>query len=89
MAQREPESWRYAAACRGEDPALFFAPSYFEKRREKEAREALAKAVCARCPVRMECLDHALVTRETHGVWGGFNEMERRRLLRARTLEAG
>jgi WhiB family redox-sensing transcriptional regulator len=88
-AQREPEGWRHAAACRGEDPALFFAPSYFEKHREKQAREAVAKAVCARCPVRIECLDHALSTRETHGVWGGANEMERRRLLRDRALEAG
>jgi WhiB family transcriptional regulator, redox-sensing transcriptional regulator len=85
----EQEEWRYAAACRGEDPTLFFAPSYFEKRREKQAREAVAKAICARCPVRIDCLDFALITRESHGVWGGFNEMERRRLLRARAQEAG
>lgn len=88
-AHRESRGWRHAAACRGEDPALFFAPSYFEKRGEKESREAVAKAICARCPVRMECLDFALDTQETHGVWGGCNEMERRRLLRARALEAG
>jgi WhiB family redox-sensing transcriptional regulator len=88
-AHSELEGWRYAAACRGEDPALFFAPSYFEKRGQKHAREAVAKAICSRCPVRAECLDFALATRETHGVWGGFNEMERRRLLRARAQEAG
>ncbi|MEP7060126.1 MAG: WhiB family transcriptional regulator [Actinomycetota bacterium] len=88
-ARIESEQWRLRAACRGEDPAVFFAPAYFEKRREKHAREAVAKAICARCPVRTECLDSALETNETHGVWGGFNEMERRRLLRTRAQEAG
>lgn len=83
------EAWRHDAACRGEDPSLFFAPAYFETRGQKGSREAGAKEICARCPVRAECLEFALETRETHGVWGGFNEMERRRLLRARNAEAG
>ena len=30
--------WQLQAACRGEDSSFFFAPSYFEKRREKDAR---------------------------------------------------
>jgi WhiB family transcriptional regulator, redox-sensing transcriptional regulator len=75
------------AACRGQDATYFFAPSYFEKRAEKAAREAVAKAICARCPVREECLEFALETRDPHGVWGGLNEMERRALLRRRQLE--
>jgi WhiB family redox-sensing transcriptional regulator len=74
------------AACRGEDSSLFFAPSYFEKREEKDAREARAKRLCSRCPVREPCLEYALRTRDPHGVWGGLNEVERRRLLRAREL---
>ena len=65
-----------------------FAPNYFEKRREKNAREAVAKAFCARCLVRAECLEYALQIRETHGVWGGLNEMERRAELRQRTAAA-
>lgn len=81
--------WRFRAACRGEDAALFFAPSYFEKKEEKDAREALAKRICARCEVREECLDHALRTQETHGIWGGLNEMERRVLMRMRERAAG
>ena len=40
------------------------------------------------CPVRPECLEYALEVRETHGIWGGLNEMERRALLRARNQEA-
>jgi WhiB family transcriptional regulator, redox-sensing transcriptional regulator len=81
--------WQYDAACRGEDTSLFFAPSYFEKRHEKDAREAKAKAICAGCPVREPCLDYALRVREAHGVWGGRNEYERRQLLRQRSLRAG
>ena len=80
--------WQQRAACRGEDSTHFFAPGYFEKRHEKDAREAVAKAICARCPVRPDCLEYALDVRETHGIWGGLNEMERRALLRQRARAA-
>ncbi|MGW5652591.1 WhiB family transcriptional regulator [Streptomyces humi] len=43
-----------------------------------------AKSVCAGCPVRLECLAHALDHREEHGVWGAMTERERRALLRSR-----
>jgi WhiB family redox-sensing transcriptional regulator len=79
--------WQYRAACRGEDSSLFFAPSYFERKEEKDAREARAKAICARCTVREECLEYALRIREPHGVWGGMNELERRALIRQRERE--
>lgn len=82
------EGWQHQAACRGQDAAYFFAPSYFERRDQKNAREAVAKSFCARCPVRLECLEYALDAREPHGVWGGLNEMERRRLLRERARAA-
>ena len=75
--------------CRGEDSSFFFAPSYFEKRHEKDAREAKAKALCVRCPVQEICLEYALAIREPHGVWGGRNETERRHLLRQRGLRVG
>ena len=83
--------WQFRAACRGEESALFFAPNYFERREQKEAREAKAKAICVRCPVRAECLEYALRIREPHGIWGGLNELERRALLRSRgdRLQAG
>jgi len=81
--------WQLKAACRGEDPGLFFAPHYFERREEKKSREARAKAICVRCSVRELCLDYALRIRENHGVWGGLNESERRRVLRGRERIAG
>lgn len=81
--------WQHDAACRGEDYSYFYAPNYFEKRSQKNAREAVAKALCVRCPVREVCLEYALDVRETHGIWGGYNEMERRAILRERARRAG
>lgn len=73
--------WQEHGRCRTTDADVFFPPPHFEHKPEREAREAKAKAVCARCPVRAECLEWALETREPFGVWGGYSESERRRLL--------
>lgn len=75
------EVWRDRAACKGPQAAMFYPPLTFERRDEKATREAAAKAICARCPVRRECLDCAISTHEPHGIWGGLSECERRALL--------
>ncbi|GIU86165.1 MAG: hypothetical protein KatS3mg009_0680 [Acidimicrobiia bacterium] len=75
------DTWHLKAACRGPESDLFFPPPIPERREEREAREERAKAICARCAVRTECLDFALRVREPHGIWGGLTESERRRLL--------
>jgi WhiB family redox-sensing transcriptional regulator len=74
------EVWQDKAACRGPHTSLFFPPSHFERKDDKEARESQAKAICATCPVRKPCLAYALRIREPHGIWGGLNEVERRAL---------
>lgn len=73
--------WQQQGLCRAGDTAVFFPPAQFEHKPEREAREAQAKAICTGCPVRVECLDWALATREPHGVWGGHSESERRQIL--------
>ena len=75
------ESWQVKAACRGPESAVFFPPTWPERRDERELREARAKTICAQCPVRAECLDFALRIREPHGIWGGLTEAERRTAL--------
>ncbi|MHB1498966.1 MAG: WhiB family transcriptional regulator [Acidimicrobiales bacterium] len=75
-----PEDWQVKAACRGQPAAIFFAPTHFERKETRVARERQAKAVCATCPVRRECLEYALRIREPHGIWGGLNESERREI---------
>jgi WhiB family transcriptional regulator, redox-sensing transcriptional regulator len=76
-------SWQARAACAGMDPQLFFAPDG-ERPQQREIREAKAKAVCALCPVRAQCLDYALRTSIKHGIWGGLNRDERARERRRR-----
>ncbi len=76
--------WQWRAACRGEDTALFFTPNHLEDKEDKRFREREAKAICVVCPVRIECLEYAVRTREQHGIWGGLNEAERRALIRER-----
>jgi WhiB family transcriptional regulator, redox-sensing transcriptional regulator len=75
------ELWQAKAACRGPHTSMFFPPSHFERKDDKEIRESQAKAICASCPVRRSCLEYALRIREPHGIWGGLNEAERRSLL--------
>jgi WhiB family redox-sensing transcriptional regulator len=63
--------WQVRANCRGLDPDLFFPE------RGEDARSA--KAVCAGCTVRAQCLSEAIED-ERHGIWGGTSERERRRI---------
>jgi len=72
----------------GEDSRLFFAPNHLEAKPEKDDRERQAKAICGACPVRVECLEYAIKINETHGIWGGLNELERRILVRNRERRA-
>src|SRR3989442_1073106 len=78
------EGWQQQARCRGADASLFFSPTYLEKREARADRENRARAICAECIVRRDCLDFALSTREPHGIWGGLNEIERRAVLARR-----
>lgn len=73
------EVWKSQAACRGLDTALFF-PLGGESGTE-------AKAVCAGCPVRTECLDYQLAAPEAGdtGIWGGTSARQRRKMRRQRT----
>ncbi|HUQ39859.1 MAG TPA: WhiB family transcriptional regulator [Acidimicrobiales bacterium] len=79
--QRVDELWQDRAACRGPQAAVFFPPSHFERKDDKDEREDRAKAICTQCPVRKPCLDYAVRIREPHGIWGGLNELERKQLV--------
>lgn len=74
--------WQRLGACRGRDSTQFFHPDG-ERGSSRNRRESQAKTVCYDCPVRAECAAHALAVREPYGVWGGFTESERLRLLAA------
>lgn len=80
-------TWRSAASCRRTDAVHFYAPPHFERREERQARERAARALCGQCPVQRACLDYSLMVQEPHGIWGGLNEQQRRRLLRERAAD--
>ncbi|MGA2036314.1 MAG: WhiB family transcriptional regulator [Acidimicrobiales bacterium] len=85
MARRSVgEVWQAGAACRGPQAVAFFPPTHAERKDDKIAREKRAKAICATCIVRRECLEYAIRIREAHGIWGGLNEIERKQLLQRR-----
>lgn len=73
-------AWHEDAACVGTDPDSF----YPEPGPGLMADIAAAKRVCARCPVRRDCLRYALDHGEREGIWGGLSPSERRRLAAAR-----
>jgi WhiB family redox-sensing transcriptional regulator len=78
----DPRGWGTRGACQDSDPELFFpVTSHGPARRQLEK----AKAVCAGCAVRGECLEFALETGQRFGIWGGTTEDERR-TLRLKTL---
>jgi WhiB family transcriptional regulator, redox-sensing transcriptional regulator len=73
------DDWRDRAACRDEDPELFFPVSEIGPG-ERQVNQA--RSVCGRCPVRAQCLEHALHNGLDHGIFGGTTESERRKLRR-------
>lgn len=80
MATNATSSWWNMAACLSADPELFFPIS---NTGAGEANVARAKALCARCRIRQQCLDYAIDSRQAHGIWGGTSE-EERQLIAAR-----
>ncbi|MBG0819871.1 WhiB family transcriptional regulator [Planomonospora sp. ID91781] len=73
-------------ACDSADAELFTDPDAFttEPEPDRLAREEQAKAVCAGCPARPECLAYALAVRPETGVWAGLTASE----IRARSLRS-
>lgn len=63
-------AWQARGNCVGLDPDMFFPGS--------GEPVAEAKAVCAGCAVRSECLGYALDHNQEFGVWGGLTVRERR-----------
>lgn len=70
-----PQDFRHRAACRSVDPEIFFPAA--EAGEEFARQVGIAKAVCAGCPVRAQCLSWAL-EHQPDGIAGGLTEQERR-----------
>lgn len=73
--------WRHYAACLGTDLDLWF-PVAVEGTPAYVAQVTEAKSICARCPVRAQCLEWALAV-QSDGVAGGLDASERSALRTA------
>ena len=64
--------WVDGAECAepGRDPNLWHS--------EDDRELMAAKRICAACPAAVACLDHAIRTGETLGVWGGLTAGQRK-----------
>lgn len=69
-------TWLDRAACVGSDPDWWFPGRGGDVTR--------AKAICATCTTREECLQYALDNFEEVGIWGGLTKIERRVAARER-----
>lgn len=67
-------NWMADALCAdfGCEPEIFFDP----------LRVKDAKSWCALCPVVKQCLQYAISNDLQHGVFGGYTEEERRKLVK-------
>jgi WhiB family redox-sensing transcriptional regulator len=70
------KDWYDQGVCRGVDPSVF----YPEVDNAKTTKNAIS--ICKSCPVRMECLIHAVQNEEYFGVWGGLSARSRMKLIR-------
>jgi len=75
-----PPEWTDDAACRDLEPEeadkIFFV--------ERGGRTTAARALCADCQVREECLELAVAQGMEFGIFGGTSPSERRDLVRER-----
>lgn len=85
MANIIPGDWRADGACVTADPDLFFPISVRGAGVQQADR---AVRICAGCQVRGQCLEFAMRTGETEGIWGGTTPEERVRALRGVTTPA-
>ncbi len=70
------DEWRRNAACRGENPSIFFY--------EDTSPNHAARRMCYTCPARIDCLEYATEHEKDWGIWAGVTARVRltiRRML--------
>jgi WhiB family redox-sensing transcriptional regulator len=66
-------TWQERAHCKGLPTRIFF-----HERGRNDWMLPTSTTICAACPVRIECLTHAMLAGEHDGMWGGHTEQGRR-----------
>lgn len=86
------QSWVPDAACANPsvDPRIFFPTVTTDGTGSKKGAERMRR-ICNSCPVRIQCLAHAIAF-EGHGSWGGHTREEiatMRKRMRVRLTDLG
>jgi len=84
-------SWRIEAACKDSPTELWFSPGDGDDPRNDDYSVQttwVARSICSTCPVQHECLEDALEHGEPHGIRGGLDPKERRKIMLKRAREA-
>lgn len=68
--------WQHHGNCKNMDTEIFFLEDRV-RGPEKRKRESAAVKICQSCPVIDKCREHALLTPEFFGVWGGLTADQR------------
>jgi WhiB family redox-sensing transcriptional regulator len=79
------EDWRSKAHCLGKETNWFY-PETGVKGYAKQIADV--KAFCRLCKVSAQCLDNAILNKESFGIWGGLTPKERSNLVKNRTTTA-
>lgn len=67
-------SWDKDAACKLEDPELFFLLTYASDQPQVQK----AKKVCGKCPILQICAAYVAANPQDDGIWAGQTPRERR-----------
>ena len=89
----EPPNWYDLAQCIGTDQLVFFPESAGRNKGQAQENpkivlENIAKSICRVCVVSDKCLEYALETNQSNGIWGGKTPDERRKIRRREQARA-
>lgn len=62
-------------------PDIYYSEDYVDTHYRAQEIE-LAKEICNRCPILVDCRDYGIMANETYGIWGGLTPLERRPLVK-------
>lgn len=82
-ARNADRSWMPRGECQGL-PTEFWFP---DRQVDSASFYEFPRFVCEQCPVRQRCLDYAVETGETEGMWGGMTPEQRHNYKHGRTAD--
>jgi hypothetical protein len=59
-----------------DSPEIFF-PDDFPEPRVRLVATAAAKALCNSCPIKNDCFEYAIESKQRYGIWAGTTPSER------------